>query len=166
MREKYWKDVYQCRFFILEALRKKGFFFEEVNVQELILPFQNRIKGNGAIGIACNSQELPISLFTPYGELNFIKRKIGFLSYSKESANELMEELKKQLGLVQAEESTEKGETIKVFYVTKLPWSKRKKDLPCLIREKEESQSYGDAVTAIRRVEKIHRMLPQLIKND
>lgn len=74
--------MYRIRTFIIESMRHFGFEFEEEKELTPKPNWENRIKNNGAIGLVCLENGLPISLMTPWGEIRLVdtdKKNGGFI---------------------------------------------------------------------------------------
>lgn len=69
---KYLEEVYRVRTFIINFMRYFEFEFAE---NKMLVPkpdWDNRIQPNGAIGLICWKNGLPMSLMTPWGEIRFV----------------------------------------------------------------------------------------------
>lgn len=94
----YLEEVFRVRAFIIKLMHCFGFEFEE---RKLLVPkteWENRIQFDGAIGLMCWKNGLPMSLFTPWGEMRFvdIDKNGGFKQDIPESkVKKFMEEIEK-----------------------------------------------------------------------
>lgn len=122
MRKKYWENVWKCREQLVDLMEREEIWFCEKEPQ-VPCPLWNRIEENGAIGLVCESNGLPTSLMTPLGEINFVRRKIGFPRTSPEEREIFMNKIKDEFGLVLVTERNVYGDIQPVYSITKLPWS-------------------------------------------
>lgn len=140
MKKKYWEDVWELREQLIQLMRKEGIWFCEKQA-EVPCPIWNRIEENGAIGIVCQCNGLPTSLMTPLGEINFVRRKIGFPRTSQQEREDFMNKLQKEFRLVLEAKRNVYGDTHEVYSITRLPWSEE--TLPSIV-EKETSREEMD----------------------
>lgn len=153
MRMQYWEDVCKVRKMILQDLKEAGISFIEVNAMQFACPMFNCIEPNGAIGLTCECNGLPTSLWTPLGEINFIKRKVGFYieqgkemnRCSDEQVTSFMEKLKADFGLKLVKINNIYGNLEPVYTVTKLPWTPEAKELPELVERKMPREELDEA---------------------
>ena len=142
MKEKYWKEVYQCRQYILDRMRESGLRIYE---EQHMLPgiFWNLIEENGGLGLVCECNGFPTRLCTPLGEINFIKRKLSVHGYTDETRKAFMDQLTEELGLVLMDERKVYGEVHPLYAITKLPW--RTEALPLMVERTFKEEELTEA---------------------
>ena len=156
MTKKYWEKVWRVREYILESLKKEGIKFY-TKTEEPPYPQWNRIEDNGAIGLICEVNGLPTSLMTPFGEVNFVRRKLGFITTSQ-AKQEFMNKLKEKLGLIHIADRNALGNIHQVYSITTLPWSEE--TLPLLV----ERQTLEEEIDELYKKSK--RMFRQTVQFD
>lgn len=126
---KYLEEVYRVRTFIVNRLRYFGFEFAE---DKSLVPkpeWRNRIIPNGAIGLICCQNELPMSLMTPWGEIKFvnIETRTGFdPEISKVEIERFMQEMQAMFHLTQmAPGQNVHGVCCPMYSILRLPWNNK-----------------------------------------
>lgn len=126
MRKNYWVDAYKLREELLKLLRKHGLEFMEVDVRPPTPLCNDRLEGNGAIALVCEDAEhpdLPTSICTHLGHLNFVRRKSKFYgNTNKENSQAFVKEASEMFGLIPVEGRELYGQILHRYAVTKLPW--------------------------------------------
>jgi len=163
MRKNYWVDTYKLMDEVLKLLHKHVSFTE---VEERCpAPFFDKIEPNGAFALICEDKKhplLPTSLCTPFGNLNFVRRRGGFDSdTSADAINAFLDESTKALGLIEVESKTIDGTTYRRYAVTRLPWRRGgyRATLSCMPVFKEKS----DEDSSRREYAKANRMFNRVM---
>ncbi len=126
-KRNYIEEVYRARTFIIKFMRYFEFEFAEKKALVPKPDWGNRIKPNGAIGLVCWKNGLPMSLMTPWGEIRFvdIDKNGGFeRNISEDEVEQFMTAMNAMFKLQEmAPGQCVHGFSCKTYSIQSFPWN-------------------------------------------